>query len=98
MSDDPAATPRELAMGMWLLVLRDALERSLIMLAESKGDKALTWLSEFENQLIRDAKGTVTEGVAIDREVALIDSAIDFLKFVFDSVRRQIASKPADDQ
>jgi hypothetical protein len=47
MANDPAD------LGMWLYILRKALESSLVMLAESRG---LDWLSEFENQLIRDAK------------------------------------------
>jgi hypothetical protein len=94
----PAATPRELAMGMSLLVLQEALRQTLIMLAETKGDQALPWLSEFEDQLIRDAKGTVTEGISIDHEAPLIDGTIDYLKFVFDGVRRNIADNPADDQ
>jgi hypothetical protein len=94
MSDGPAATPRELSMGICLIVLQGALRESLIMLAESKGDEALSWLSEFEDQLIRDAKGTVTEGISVNHEVALIDDAINILKFVFDGVRRRIAANP----
>lgn len=80
----------ELDLGIWLHILRNTLERSLVMLAESRG---LDWLSEFENQLIRDIKGTVMEGVPIDTEVATIDGVIKALEFVFENVRRRTIAK-----
>ena len=97
-SNKPAATRRERAMGLWVLALQSALRETLLMLADTKGDQALPWLSEFEDQLIRDAKGTVTEGIPVDDETGLVDSAIDMLKFVFDGVRRDIASNPPKHQ
>jgi hypothetical protein len=98
MSDDPAvahpmpsaATPRELDLGMWLYMLRQTLERSLALLAESRG---LDWLSEFEDQLIKDIKGAVFEGVPIDTEVATIEGVIETLKLCFENARRRTIAK-----
>jgi hypothetical protein len=80
----------ELDLGMWLYILRQTLERSLALLAESRG---ADWLSEFENQLIRDIKGAVFEGVPIDTEVATIDGVIETLKLVFENARRRTIAK-----
>ena len=82
----------EFDLGMWLYlyILRQTLERSLVLLAESRG---LDWLSEFEDQLIKDIKGTVFEGVPIDTEVATIEGVIETLKLVFENARRRTIAK-----
>jgi hypothetical protein len=77
-------------LGMWLYILRQTLERSLALLAEARG---LDWLSEFENQLIKDIKGAVFEGVSIDTEVATINSVIEMLELVFENARRRTITK-----
>jgi hypothetical protein len=80
----------ELTLRMWMYILRQTLERSLALLAESRG---LDWLSEFENQLIKDIKGAVFEGVPIDTEVATIESVIETLKLVFENARSHTIAK-----
>jgi hypothetical protein len=84
-------------LAIMLLVTQDALRRTLIELTHLKGENGLRWLSEFEAQLVRDAKDTVTEGVAMEDEVAQIDGAIQYLQFLFDGARREIAEKSKDE-
>src|SRR5258708_3827888 len=63
-------------LGVMLLVTQDALVRTLIELTHLKGENRLDWLSKFEAQLIRDAKGIVAEGIAMEDKIAQIDNAI----------------------
>jgi hypothetical protein len=80
-------------LGVMLFVTQDALVRTLIELTHLKGENGLDWLSKFEAQLIRDAKGIVAEGIAMEDEIAQIDNAIKYLQFVFDGARRASQSE-----
>jgi hypothetical protein len=80
-------------MGISILVLQEALRSSLIHLVEIKGQDGLAWLSEFQDELVRSAKNMVGEGFAMEDEIKLIDGSIQYLNFIFDGVRREIADK-----
>jgi hypothetical protein len=43
-------------MTMAALFLQEGLRRALIELVRSKGDTGLAWLTDFQNELVRDAK------------------------------------------
>ena len=89
--------PQKKVMGMCLLVTQDALTRCLGQPSKTKGDQRSEWLLEFENELVRDAKDIVTEGVPMNDELVLVESAIKYLKFIFDGARREIAEKSKDE-
>lgn len=89
-----AEMDRQQIIGVCFLVAQDALTRCLVQLGKTKGDD---WLSEFENELVRGAKGIVTEGIPMNNEIILVENAIQMLNLIFDRARRQIAEESEND-
>ena len=82
------------ALAISLSALQEALRRSLLRSCKAGDASAeLKWFSELDADLIHRAKQTVTEGLAMTDEAIIIDQAIDYLRFVFKGVRRDVVSK-----
>jgi hypothetical protein len=82
------------SLAISLNALQEALRRSFRRSCKTEDVSAeLKWFSELEADLIHRAKHTVTEGVAMTDEVIIIDQVIDYLRFVFDGIRRDVANK-----
>jgi hypothetical protein len=79
-----------------LLATQDALRRTLKELYYLKGAAGDAWLTDFEQQLLLDAKQTISEGVAMDDELKAIEGSMAMLRFVFMGVRSQIADEAKD--
>jgi TRAP-type C4-dicarboxylate transport system substrate-binding protein len=86
-------TRNEAVLMMTSLYLTEGLRRTLLELVQAKGDEGLNWLRDFEDELVRDAKGSGVDGVPIEDEAAIMRGAIEFLGFIFDDIRREIADK-----
>jgi hypothetical protein len=81
-------------MTMAALYLQEGLRRALIELVRSKGDAGLAWLTDFQNELVRDAKCTSgVDGLPIEDEAEIMKIAINYLEFVFDGIRREITEQ-----
>ncbi|PWJ81473.1 hypothetical protein C7441_1104 [Pseudaminobacter salicylatoxidans] len=50
------------------------------------------WYDELEQELIRDAKGTIAEGVPIETEAGALKLGIDVLQMTLDVVRHKFGS------
>ena len=70
-----------------------ALRTVLEELAEAHGNKAGPWLDDLEARLIRDAKGTITEGASIEVEAASLKVGIDVLQMTLDVVRHNLVGE-----
>jgi hypothetical protein len=86
-------TRNEAILMMASLYLKEGLRRTLLELVQAKGDEGLNWLRNFEDELVRDAKCSGVDGVPIEDEAAIMRGALEFLGFIFDGVRREIADK-----
>ena len=81
-------------MTMAALFLQEGLRRALIELVRLKGDAGLAWLTDFQNELVREAKSTSgVDGLPIEDEGAVMNIAINYLEFVFDGIRREITEE-----
>ena len=87
-------TNNEAAMLLLTLYVREGLRRSLLELVQLKGDEGLTWLTEFQNELVRDSKCSGVNGVPIEDEALIMTNALKLLDSFFDGVRREITQKP----
>ena len=72
------------------LILASSLQTVLKLERDRRGVAAKEWLDELEKSLIRDAKGSVTEGIAIQVEAPALQYSVDVLQAVLDSVRAGI--------
>jgi hypothetical protein len=82
-------------MTMAALFLQEGLRRALIELVRSKGDTGLAWLTDFQNELVRDAKSASgVDGLPIEDEAEIMSIALNYLDFVFDGIRREITEEP----
>lgn len=84
------------SLGSVVNVTATALRTTLETLAEVHGSKGGPWLDELEKRLIRDAKGTIGEGIPIQDEAAGIGLGIDVLQAILDVVRENLAAKGKD--
>ena len=81
--------------AMAAMYLQEGLRRALIELVQLKGDAGLAWLTDFREELLRDAKNvTGVDGVPIEDEAAIMRFAVNFLEFALDGIRREIDQKP----
>jgi hypothetical protein len=80
-----------------LMATQDALRRTLKELYYLKGTDGAKWLDDFEQQLLSDAKGTVSEGVSMEDELKAVEGSIQMLRFVFMGVRSEIADEAEND-
>jgi hypothetical protein len=83
-------------LGASLLATQDALRRTLKELYYLKGENGAKWLNDFEQQLLSDAKSTITEGVSMEDELKAVEGSMAMLRFVFMGVRSQIADEAKD--
>jgi len=83
-------------LALSLMVTQEALRQTLKELYYLKGANGAKWLDDFERQLLSDTKGTVSEGVSMDDELKAVEGAMAALRFVFESVRTQIADEAKD--
>jgi hypothetical protein len=80
-----------------LLATQEALRTTLKELYYLKGPNGPKWLNEFEQKLLSDAKGTVSEGVSMDDELKTVEGTMAMLRFVFLDVRTEIANNAKND-
>jgi hypothetical protein len=78
------------------MVLQEALGSSLIQLVDIKGKDGLSWLSEFQDQLIQSSKNSLAQGLATEDELELLGISFRHLNFIFDGVRREMSEKSKD--
>lgn len=50
------------------------------------------WYDELEKELIRDAKGTISEGLSIETEAGALKLGVDVLQMTLDIVRHKFGS------
>ena len=84
-------------LGSVINITTTALRTTLETLAKEHGSKSGAWLDELEERLIRDAEGTIAEGVPIEAEAASIGLGINVLQAVLDVVRENLAAEDQDD-
>jgi ribose 1,5-bisphosphokinase PhnN len=77
-------------------VVVPALRTALEELASRREGDDRTWYDELEARLIRDAKGTITEGFPIEVEAASLKAGIDVLQATLDVVRSNLIDKKTD--
>ena len=70
-------------LGVSLLATQDALRRTLKELYYLKGADGAKWLDDFEQQLLSDAKGTISEGVSMEDELKAVEGSMQMLRFVY---------------
>jgi hypothetical protein len=83
-------------LGVSLLAMQDALRRTLKELYYLKGADGAKWLDEFEQRLLSDAKGTISDGVSMEDELKAVEGSMQMLRFVFMAVRSEIAETEND--
>lgn len=86
----PQGLDRTAGFASAALTLASALQTVLKEERDQQGTNAKTWLDELEKRLIRDAKGSVTEGIAIQVEAPALQYSVYVLQAVLDSVRAGI--------
>lgn len=59
-------------------------------IAELKGADDLSWLDELHQASIREVKGTITEGVAIEVEAESLQFGVDVLNAAFQAYRARL--------
>jgi hypothetical protein len=80
-----------IVLGMTLTTMQEALRRAALKMSETQGAPAVSrWLSELEDELIRSAKDTVTEGTSMADEVRVMDSTVTYIRFALGNIRKQI--------
>jgi len=77
-------------------ILGTALRTTLEALAKRHGNQAGPWLDDMESILIREAKGTIAEGLPIEVDAASVKLGIDILQMQLDIVRRNLIAKDGD--
>lgn len=74
-----------------VLAFREAIDAALDALAQHQETEDGEWLIQVEREAIRRTKGLIGEGVAMEKEVAMIGVGVEALTAVFSSYRRKIA-------
>ena len=80
-------------MASALIAVQKGFRTLLEKLSEQHGGKDGPWFDELEGVLIRDAKGTVTEGSAKDADGDLVKFGVDILQSTLHSFRRTLVVK-----
>lgn len=75
-------------LGAALVAVQTALRT--VIEEQAKHHSGSEWFDDLEKRLIRDAKGTVTEGIAIEAEANSLKLGIDVLQATLDASRRHL--------
>lgn len=76
-------------------ILQPALRTSIEALAER--NEGAEWFDTLEKRLIRDAKGTITEGISIETEASGLKLGIDVLQATLNACRNSLGLARKDD-
>jgi hypothetical protein len=80
-------------LGLSLLTTQLALRGTIKELYRSKEPAGAKWLTDLENDLVSGLKDTVSEGVAMEDEIKVIDGAAATLEAFFKGLRNEIADE-----
>jgi hypothetical protein len=79
-------------MGAVATVMVGAFRATVAELAQFHEGKPGPWLDELEKNLIREAKGTVTEGIAIEADAEAVQLGVDVLQAALDATRARLVA------
>lgn len=80
-------------LGLSLLTTQEALRKTIKELYRLDGPAGAKWLADLENEFVSGLKDTISEGVAMETELKVIDGAEDVLKTFFSGVHNDIANE-----
>ena len=80
-----------------MLVMANSLRLTLIQLAEEHDFQSGPWFDDLADRLVREAKGTVSEGISIERDAASIGFSLDLLEGLLGVIRNKLVSKDTQD-
>jgi hypothetical protein len=78
-------------------VMTNSLRITLNKMAEEHGYQAGPWFDDLSDQLIREVKGTITEGIPIERDAASVGYSLELLEGLLGVIRGKLVSKDAQD-
>ncbi|MDE3829334.1 hypothetical protein CN157_16115 [Sinorhizobium meliloti] len=73
-----------------LVAVQSALRVTIEELAKLNEGKGQEWFDALEEVVIRDAKGTVTEGISIQTEAEALKFGVDVLQATLNASRNQL--------
>ena len=83
-------------LGLSLLTTQEALRKTIKELYRLNGPAGAKWLADLESVVVSGLKDTISEGVAMETELKVIDGAEDVLKTFFTGLRNDIANEGKD--
>ncbi|WP_092148122.1 hypothetical protein [Bradyrhizobium sp. NFR13] len=87
-------SPRNLLEAQFTIVaLSGAIDTLLTRLAEHHGNANGPWLDELEQEILREAKSTVAEGVQIEVEAEGMKIGVDLLDALIKRARFRLVTK-----
>jgi hypothetical protein len=78
-----------------LLVMANSLRITLIQMAEEHEFQSGPWFDDLADRLVREAKGTVAEGISIEQDAASVGFSVELLEGLLGVIRNKLVSKDA---